>query len=136
MCQIKKLYEELILMEKIHTEKSPAAIGPYSQGMKVGNLIFTSGQIPFTADGQVVSDDVQEQTRQSLENIKNILEEAGSGMDRVIKCTLYISDMEEFSQINEIYQEFFSVPYPARSCVEVARLPKDVKVEIEAIASI
>ncbi|MFW6264847.1 MAG: RidA family protein [Bacillota bacterium] len=123
-------------MKKIHTEKSPAAIGPYSQGMKVGNLIFTSGQIPFTADGQVVSDDVQEQTRQSLENIGNILEEAGSGMDRVIKCTLYISDMEEFSQINEIYQEFFSVPYPARSCVEVARLPKDVKVEIEAIASI
>lgn len=123
-------------MKKIHTEKSPAAIGPYSQGMKVGNLIFTSGQIPFTADGQVVSDDVQEQTRQSLENIENILEEAGSGMDRVIKCTLYISDMEEFSQINEIYQEFFSVPYPARSCVEVARLPKDVKVEIEAIASI
>ncbi|MEJ6951414.1 RidA family protein [Natronospora cellulosivora (SeqCode)] len=123
-------------MEKIHTEKSPAAIGPYSQGMKIANLVFSSGQIPFTPDGKLVSDDVQEQTRQSLENVKNILEEAGSGMDKVIKCTLYISDMEEFGQINEVYQEYFSAPYPARSCVEVARLPKDVKVEIEAIASI
>lgn len=123
-------------MKKINTEKSPAAIGPYSQAIKINDLIFTSGQIPFDADGNLVSDDVQEQARQSLHNIKNILEEAGTSMDKVIKCTVFISNMDDFSKINEIYQGFFSEPYPARSCVEVARLPRDVKVEIEAIASL
>lgn len=121
-------------LEKINTEKSPAAIGPYSQAIKVGNFIITSGQIPFTAEGELVSDDVKEQARQSLLNIKNILEEAGSGMDKVVKCTVFISDMDKFGQINEVYQEFFNEPYPARSTVEVARLPKDVMVEIEAMA--
>lgn len=121
-------------MEKIHTDKSPAAIGPYSQAIKFNNMIFTSGQIPFDNKGELVSDDVQKQTRQSLNNIKNILEKAGSNMDKVIKCTVFISNMDDFGQINEVYQEFFSEPYPARSCVEVARLPKDVKIEIEAIA--
>lgn len=121
-------------MEKISTPKSPAAIGPYSQAIKTGNLIFTSGQIPFTAEGKLVSADVKEQTIQSLQNLKNILEKAGTGMDNIIKCTVFISDMDQFAQVNEVYQQFFNEPYPARSCVEVARLPKDVKVEIEAIA--
>lgn len=121
-------------MEKIRTPKSPAAIGPYSQAIKTGNLIFTSGQIPFTAEGKLVSADVKEQTLQSLQNLKNILEKAGTGMDNIIKCTVFISDMDQFAQVNEVYQQFFNEPYPARSCVEVARLPKDVKVEIEAIA--
>ncbi len=121
-------------MEKISTTKSPAAIGPYSQAIKTGNLIFTSGQIPFTAEGKLVSADVKEQTLQSLQNLKNILEKAGTGMDNIIKCTVFISDMDQFAQVNEVYQQFFNEPYPARSCVEVARLPKDVKVEIEAIA--
>ncbi len=123
-------------MKKISTEKSPAAIGPYSQAIKINDMIFTSGQIPFDAEGKLISDDVQEQTRQSLNNVKNILEEAGSSMDNVIKCTVFISNMEDFNKINEIYQEFFSEPYPARSCVEVARLPRDVKIEIEAIATV
>jgi len=117
-------------------KKSPAAIGPYSQAIKIDNLIFTSGQIPFTAEGKLVSDDVEEQTRQSLNNIKNILEEAGTDLDNVVKCTVFISNMDEFGLVNKVYQEFFSEPYPARSTVEVARLPKDVKVEIEAIAVI
>ncbi len=121
-------------MKKISTPKSPAAIGPYSQAIKTGNLIFTSGQIPFTAKGKLVSADVKEQTLQSLQNLKNILEKAGTGMDNIIKCTVFISDMDQFAQVNEVYQQFFNEPYPARSCVEVARLPKDVKVEIEAIA--
>ncbi|AZO96600.1 RidA family protein [Iocasia frigidifontis] len=121
-------------MKEINTEKSPAAIGPYSQAINIDRLIFTSGQIPFTAEGELVSDNVQDQARQSLNNIKNILEKAGSSMEKVIKCTVFISDMNEFGQVNEVYQEFFSKPFPARSTVEVARLPKDVKVEIEAIA--
>ncbi len=123
-------------MKKVNTEKSPAAIGPYSQAIKINDMIFTSGQIPFNAEGKLISDDVQEQTRQSLNNVKNILQEGGSSMDNVIKCTVFISNMDDFSKINEVYQEFFSEPYPARSCVEVARLPRDVKVEIEAIAII
>ncbi|WP_205739301.1 MULTISPECIES: RidA family protein [Halanaerobiaceae] len=121
-------------IKEINTEKSPAAIGPYSQAINIDRLIFTSGQIPFTAEGELVSDNVQDQARQSLNNIKNILEKAGSSMEKVIKCTVFISDMNEFGQVNEVYQEFFSKPFPARSTVEVARLPKDVKVEIEAIA--
>ena len=106
-------------MEKISTPKSPAAIGPYSQAIKTGNLIFTSGQIPFTAEGKLVSADVKEQTLQSLQNLKNILEKAGTGMDNIIKCTVFISDMDQFAQVNEVYQQFFNEPYPARSCVEV-----------------
>ncbi|MFW6389695.1 MAG: RidA family protein [Halanaerobiales bacterium] len=121
-------------LQEIKTKKSPAAIGPYSQGIKAGNMIFTSGQIPFDSKGKLVSDDVQEQTRQSLNNVKYILKEAGSSMDNVIKCTVFISNMDDFTKINEVYQEYFKEPYPARSCVEVARLPKDVKIEIEAIA--
>ncbi|MCK4258028.1 MAG: RidA family protein [Halanaerobiales bacterium] len=119
---------------KVNTAKAPAAIGPYSQAIKIGSMVFTSGQIPFTAEGKLVSEDVQEQARQSLENLKSILEEAGANLSQVIKCTVFIKDMNDFPKINEVYAEFFQEPYPARSCVEVARLPKDVLVEIEAIA--
>lgn len=121
---------------KVNTNEAPAAIGPYSQAIKIGNMVFTSGQIPFNAEGQLVSEDVQEQTRKSLENVQKILEEAGTDMTKVVKCTVFIKDMNDFPKINEVYAEFFQEPYPARACVEVARLPRDVKVEIEAIATV
>lgn len=123
-------------MEKIviSTNKAPGAIGPYSQGIKIGELVYTSGQIPVDPATGNVSNDVKEQTRQSLNNVKAILEAAGTTMDKVVKTTVFIKDMNDFANINEVYAEFFTQPYPSRSCVEVARLPKDVKVEIEVIA--
>ena len=126
----------MIIMNKkeINTEKSPAAIGPYSQGINTGNMIFTSGQIPFNESGELVSKDIQDQARKSLENIKNILEEEGTEMNNIVKCTVFLNDIDNFDQVNEVYKEFFEAPFPARSCVEVSRLPRDVKVEIEAIA--
>lgn len=121
--------------KSINTSKAPAAIGPYSQGIQAGNMLFVSGQIPFVPETMVlVSDDVQEQTKQSLENLKAILEEAGYSLNDVVKTTVFIKDMNEFAQINEIYGQYFTDNKPARACVEVARLPKDVKVEIDAIA--
>lgn len=122
-------------MEKkqIHTDKAPAAIGPYSQAIDVGELVYTSGQIPVAPNG-TVSADVAEQTRQCLENLKAVLEAAGSSMDRVVKTTVFITDMDQFGVINEVYSGFFAQPYPARSCVQVAKLPKGVAVEIEAVA--
>ena len=110
-------------MRSINTEKSPQALGPYSQGVVTGNLIFVSGQIPLDADGKLVSEDIQEQTRQCLRNISHILEEAGSSLDKVIKTTIYLADMDDFPRVNEAYAGFFTDPYPARSCVEVSRLP-------------
>lgn len=123
-------------MRSINTEKSPQALGPYSQGVVTGNLIFVSGQIPLDADGKLVSEDIQEQTRQCLRNISHILEEAGSSLDKVIKTTIYLADMDDFPRVNEAYAGFFTDPYPARSCVEVSRLPRDVKIEIEVIAEL
>ena len=122
-------------MEKIvvHTDRAPAAIGPYSQAIDLGGLVFTSGQIPVAPDG-TVSSDVAEQARQALENLKAVLEAAGSGMEKVVKTTVFIMDMGEFGAINEVYQRYFAQPYPARSCVQVAQLPKGVAIEIEAIA--
>jgi len=124
-------------MEKISlaTEKAPKAIGPYSQGMKVGNMIFTSGQLaldPIT--GELVNEDIKMETRQSLENVKAVLSEAGATLNDVVKVTIFIKDMNQFAQINEVYGEYFKDHKPARSTVEVARLPKDGNVEIEAIA--
>ncbi|KAB3537245.1 RidA family protein [Alkaliphilus pronyensis] len=119
----------------INTQKAPAAIGPYSQGIESGNMLFVSGQIPFVAETmELVSEDVKEQTKQSLENLKVILEEAGYSLKDVVKTTVFIKDMNEFSLINEVYATYFQDNKPARACVEVARLPKDVKVEIDAIA--
>jgi len=123
-------------LRNINTEKSPQAIGPYSQGIISGNLIFVSGQIPLDAKGELVSNDIQEQTRQCLKNISHILKEAGSSLAKVVKATIYITDMEDFPRVNEVYAGFFTEPYPARSCVEVSRLPRDVKVEIEVIAEL
>ncbi|HOC06697.1 MAG: RidA family protein [Bacillota bacterium] len=121
----------------VSTENAPAAIGPYSQAVQVGNLLFTSGQIPFVpSTGELVSKDIREQTKQCLENINGILEEAGTGLENCIKCTIFIKDMNQFGQINEVYSSYFPENPPARSCVEVARLPKDVDIEIEAIALI
>jgi 2-iminobutanoate/2-iminopropanoate deaminase len=119
----------------IHTEKAPAAIGPYSQAIKAGNLLFISGQVPFNPETmEIVEGGVEEQTTRVLENLKAILAEAGASFDNVVKTTVFIKDMNEFGAINEIYAKYFGENKPARACVEVARLPRDVKVEIEAIA--
>lgn len=122
-------------MEKnrIHTDNAPAAIGPYSQAVDLGEMIYTSGQIPVAPDGSV-SEDISEQTRQALLNLKAVVEAGGSSFDKVIKTTVFITDMAQFGAINAVYSEFFSEPYPARSCVQVAALPKGVSIEIEAVA--
>ena len=119
----------------IHTENAPAAIVPYSQAVKAGNLLFVSGQVPFVPETmEIVEGDVKAQTAQSLKNLQAILKEAGADFSNVVKTTVFIKDMNEFAQINEVYAEYFGENKPARACVEVARLPKDVKVEIELIA--
>ena len=113
----------------IHTENAPAAIGPYSQAVKAGNLLFVSGQVPFVPETmEIVEGDVKAQTAQSLKNLQAILKEAGADFSNVVKTTVFIKDMNEFAQINEVYAEYFGENKPARACVEVARLPKDVKV--------
>ena len=123
--------------ETISTKNAPAAVGPYSQAVKAGNMLFVSGQIPFIPETmELVSDDVKEQTARSLENVKAILSEAGATFADVVKATVFIKDMNDFAQINEVYAHYFGDNKPARACVEVARLPKDVKVEIEVIAAI
>ena len=119
----------------ITTDQAPAAIGPYSQAVQTKDLLFVSGQIPIDpATGELVSGDIREETRQAMQNLGAILSAAGSSYDRIVKTTLYIRDMDQFTVINEIYAEFFSGNPPARACVEVARLPRDVGVEVEAIA--
>ena len=119
----------------INTTKAPAAIGPYAQGIQTQELIFVSGQLPVDPETGKMNDDVKKQTEQSLKNVKAILEEVGSSMDKIVKTTIFIQDMNDFVVINEMYSSFFNGCYPARSCVEVSRLPKDAKVEIEAIAT-
>lgn len=122
-------------LKVIHTDKAPAAVGPYSQAIKAGNLLFISGQIPINpSTGELVKGSIEDETRQCLENAKAILEEAGTNLNKVIKATVFIKDMGQFSRINEVYGEYFADHKPARACVEVARLPKDVNVEIEMIA--
>ena len=121
----------------ISTPLAPAALGPYSQAIKVGNTVYCSGQIPINpATGAIDAATVEEQTRQAITNLKNVLEAAGGGLANVVKTTVFISDMNDFAAINGVYAELFGDTKPARSCVEVARLPKDVKIEIEAIACI
>ncbi|PIC85356.1 deaminase [Sporosarcina sp. P20a] len=121
-------------MEYVKTEQAPQAIGPYSQAVKVNDVVYTSGQIPLTLAGEVISGGIEEQTNQVLQNLSKVLEEAGSSLQQVIKTTVFIQDMNEFGALNAIYEEHFGEHKPARSTVEVARLPKDVRVEIEAIA--
>ena len=119
----------------IQTDKAPQAIGPYSQAVKTSGLVFASGQIPIDpATGQFVAGGIEEQTEQVLKNLSAVLEAAGSGLDRVIKTTVFLADMQEFGAMNEVYGRFFTDDPPARATVEAARLPRDAKVEIEAIA--
>ena len=119
----------------ISTDRAPKAIGPYSQAIQVGNMVYTSGQIPLKPEsGELVTESIEAQTRQVLDNLKAVLEGAGIKLENVVKTTVFIKDMGDFAVINRIYGEYFSVPDPARSCVEVAKLPRDVKIEIEAVA--
>ncbi len=119
----------------ISTPKAPAAIGPYSQAIVVDKMVFTSGMIPIIPEtGELETGDVKAQARQAIKNLVTLLEEAGSSAENVVKTTVFIKDMNDFASINEVYSEFFTENFPARSCVEVARLPKDVLVEIEAVA--
>ena len=121
----------------VHTEKAPKAIGPYSQAIQAGSFLFLSGQIPIDpSTGELVAGDIRQQTRQVLENIQNILGFRGLTMEQVVKTTLFLKDMGNFSQVNEVYASYFKAEPPARSTVEVAKLPKNVDIEIEAIAFI
>ena len=123
------------MKEIISTKKAPAAIGPYSQAVCVGDTIYTSGMIPIIPEtGELETGDIKAQAKQAIGNLIALIEEAGSDADHVIKTTVFIKDMNDFAAVNEVYSTFFSKDCPARSCVEVARLPKDVKIEIECIA--
>ena len=123
------------MKQKINTEKAPAAIGPYSQGVKAGGLVLTSGQLPIDPSTGEFPKGIENQTRQSLENCKSVLAAAGMSMDEVIKTNVYLSDMNNFAAMNSVYASFFDGIYPARSAVEVTRLPKDALVEVECVAA-
>lgn len=123
-------------MKEIKTNNAPQALGPYSQGIIMGNTIFASGQIGINPENGVIASTIEEQAKQALKNLKAVLEAGGASMQNVVKTTVFIKNMDDFAKVNEIYAEFFTEPYPARSCVEVARLPKDLLVEIEAIAEL
>ena len=123
-------------MKTIATDKAPAAIGPYSQAQITGNLVFTSGQIGIDPATGTLAEGLEAQANQVFKNITALLEAAGSGMNKVIKTTLFIKDMNDFGKVNAIYAQYFTEPFPARSCVEVARLPKDTLVECEVIAEL
>ena len=119
----------------VATDKAPAAIGPYAQANIIGDLVITSGQIPIDpATGNLVEGDIEEQTKQVFENLKAVLEAAGSGLDKIVKTTCFMDNMNDFAKMNEVYASFFSGDYPSRSAVEVAKLPKGALIEIEAIA--
>ncbi len=122
-------------LERVSTDSAPKAIGPYSQGIKANGFVFCSGQIPANpSTGGLVTGSITDQTKQSLSNVKGVIEAAGSSMNRVVKCTVFLKNMDDFSEMNAEYAKWFSDPPPARAAVEVARLPKDVDIEIEAIA--
>ncbi|MGR3319679.1 MAG: RidA family protein [Candidatus Anammoxibacter sp.] len=121
--------------EIITSKNAPAAIGPYSQAVKAGQFIFVSGQIPIDpTSGKITSDDVQEQTKQVIENIENILTESGSSLEKVVKTTIYLTSLSDYAVVNETYGNYFKHSLPARATVEVSKLPKDVRIEIDAIA--
>lgn len=121
-------------MKTVSTTNAPAAIGPYAQGIVVNNMFYSSGQIPLTASGELVEGDIEVQTNQVFENLKAVLAAAGSSLNQVVKTTVFMKDMNDFAIMNEVYASHFGEHKPARSAIEVARLPKDVKVEIEVIA--
>ena len=120
----------------INTEHAPAAIGPYSQGVIVGDLIYTSGQLPLNPETKVLETEIKSATKQSLENCKAILENAGSSIDKVFKTTVFVKDLNDFAAVNEVYGTYFNENPPARSCVQVAKLPMDAPIEIEVIAKL
>ncbi len=119
----------------IQTDQAPATIGPYSQAVQAGGLVFASGQIPLNLEGKVVEGGIEEQTIQVLENLKAVLEEAGLGLKEVVRTTVYLQDLKDFNVFNEIYGRYFSEAPPARACVEVSALPRGVRVEITAVAA-
>ncbi len=121
-------------MEAIHTEKAPQAVGPYSQAVRAGGLLFVSGQIPLTPGGTLVEGGIREQTEQVMENLKAILEAAGVGFSQVVQTTCFLADMEDFAPFNEVYARYFAPPYPARATVAVKALPRGVRVEVACIA--
>ena len=123
-------------MKQISTTNAPAAIGPYSQAIRSGDLLFCSGQIPVDPATGNIPEGVEAQAEQALTNVKSLIEAAGASIDNVIKTTVFIKDMNDFATINGIYAKYFTEPFPARSCVEVARLPKDVLLEVEAIVEL
>jgi len=130
-----KIRRRKYMKKEVKTEKAPKAIGPYSQAIEANGFIFASGQIAIDpSTGELNTGSIEEQTRLVLNNLKAVLEAAGSSFDKTVKCTVFLQDMNDFSRMNGVYAEFFKSPFPARAAVQVARLPKDVKVEIEAIA--
>lgn len=126
---------DLIMSKVISTDKAPAAIGPYSQAIEVNGMVFTSGVIPVDPQTGVIPATIEEQANQAFSNLKNLIEASGATIDKVIKTTVFIKEMNDFGKINEIYATYFKEPFPARSCVEVARLPKDVMLEVEAVVA-
>ena len=125
------------MKQVIHTDSAPAAIGPYSQAVQIDGLLFVSGQVPLDPDtGALVEGDITVQAQQALNNVKAILNAAGTNMGAVVKTTVFLADMNDFAAMNQVYAQFFQEPYPARSAVQVGRLPKDAKVEIEVIAKL
>ncbi|WP_457634131.1 RidA family protein [Oceanithermus desulfurans] len=121
-------------MQRVQTERAPAAIGPYSQAVRSGGMVFVSGQIPLTPAGELVGGGIEAQTEQVLRNLAAVLEAAGSSLDRVVQVSAFLADMNDFARFNEVYARHFREPYPARAVVEVARLPRDVRVEVACIA--
>jgi len=122
------------MKKEISTKNAPAAIGPYSQAIEVNGMVYTSGMIPINPQtGELVTGSVEEQAEQAFSNLKALVEASGSSMDKVVKTVVFIKNMDDFGKINAIYEKYFTEPYPARSCVEVARLPKDVALEVEAV---
>ncbi|PZA05768.1 MULTISPECIES: RidA family protein [unclassified Meiothermus] len=121
-------------MKKVETLQAPAAIGPYSQAIVAGGMVFVSGQIPLRPDGSLETGDVETQTHQVMKNLQAVLEAAGSGLSKVVQTTCYLRDMNDFAAFNKVYGEYFSAPFPARATVQVARLPRDVAVEVACIA--
>lgn len=122
--------------QAISTANAPAAVGPYSQGMKAGDLVFVSGQLPMTPEGNLITDDVSAAAKRSLQNVSAVLNAAGASMSDVVKVTVFLADMDDFAAMNEVYKEFFTEPFPARAAVAVKTLPKGAPLEIEAIARV
>ena len=120
----------------VTSDKTPTPVGPYSIAISFNNLIFTSGQIPINPVNKTIPESIEEQAKQAMENLKTVLEAGGSNIDKVIKTTIYLKDMGDFGTVNEIYESFFKPPFPARTCIQVSKLPKDALIEIEAIAAL